>query len=919
MYAQSNFEQVEMLYLWLLISQAYAKRVRYEISFKVNLVLLVLIYSLFGEKYTFIFVRSVQADFFGPMGYELRSLIPPRINAPANINADDEMHLILEYKSDETIDNVATTRSNRFIVTGDQQNKNASLLLDMYRYISDEPEHLPHFVVLAGFHMLEQLPLKIQRDHLRNAASGLLKHQMFHDDRGPAVHLELASIASPNLLSEIVQKIITPVDNYRSRLKQYKKPEWSQNNQSLDRPYGMVHSIGCNEQELAALYESMGGTYFNGDEPKMRPDEEVLASLKDNRLESQEVDPFLDMVKSFAFVDSREQLTSAIPDVTAVASAIRFIMWRTIRLSRFHFHSYAYHIVAQRDVMIPERFRVWDWKTPNVSVAAGSAEATRKACQISKDDELDPNDFQIVAPRSIDVGDPILQLGLENGSAPGVHGTATIEGFMHSKRTQNEVDISISKWHWPDLANVLSKIYQSKKEPKSFRIIEFAYAPVVLCRNPRATVGLGDAISAAGLNAHIKSVIIPGHFGVLQETFKDKTMFTHPEELEKTLGRFSEVFHQKELERKEQEKLLEQEKQRKEEEARKAQELEEERKREEEERKRLEEERLLQDDLPLGVSSEEEIWEYALSSPYEFFFNMYLFNVHTELMEELMEQQSQESCQQDADETDETFELNREREPPKEDQSVLEYKYIMGAFGIVDEEEEEEDDDEEEEWYEGDTEDELNLVGGHRRDGAVGRRKGVRKDNSDDNPKEKVVLHFKDEDYPRHLQYPTPLEERDLSYFDDFFDEDRERELADLRQQIEEETAEVNLRRLYYRIERGSNEVAPDNPWFDPMKDDDDDEIVAEEDDDTYLDDVDSEEGQENFETIEDEIAYDGENNDEEHWKEYQEDEEVLDEPAGEDEEQAEENNEREDTDIEDYLEDQLESYSDEDEHVYKE
>eukprot|EP01138_Halocafeteria_seosinensis_P001693 gb/GECG01001736.1/.p1 GENE.gb/GECG01001736.1/~~gb/GECG01001736.1/.p1 ORF type:complete len:1077 (+),score=212.74 gb/GECG01001736.1/:1-3231(+) len=769
---------------------------------------------------------NCDTDYYGAISHELQSLIPHNINVPLGSYDYNEMHLIVEYSEKDPIQGVHAPRSNRFILTGDRQNKNVSVLLDMYKHIGESPSNMPHFVVLAGFHMLEQVSLPNRRDHLRNAASGLLKHQMFHDERGPAVHLELASIASPELLSEIVQYIITPVDNYASRPKSYQKPSWSQDDKVLDRPYGMIHSIGCNEQELAALYESMGGTYMNGDVPVMRPDEKWIEALKANSNESVEANPFLDMIKSFAFVDSRDQLTSAIPDIGAVASAIRFIMWRTVRLSRFHFHSYSYHIVAQRETMIPERFRVWNWKDASRSVAAGSAEATRKACQLGKNSVWSDTDLDIVAPRTFDIGDPLLQLGSTNGSSPGVHGMAEIEGASFSKK--HNVDIGTAKWTWPDLANALAQVYRSSRHVYHNKTIEFAYAPVVLCKQPRATVGIGDAISSAGLSAHIKSVIVPDHF----DTLKDTSTADNKEERERALGRFSDEYAEKQRLKVEKEKAEERERKRKQQE----------REEEEARQKELEEEEALQreqerlaDVLPLGFRSEKDADDLAPESPWEVLFHMQMFAVHTATREEQEAEEAQNACAEEKAAVGEDHE------------SVMEYKHIMTSAedDEPDEEQEEDGDTDEDEAgtgveeteNEGDAEydeegepdqeqegsdsfqKEMNeledadlfLVGGHRTTVPGTRKQSTSRDeqHAEDQSNRKPMV-FREEDYPEHLQFPPPVEEMDLSHLDDLVDEDKESEIADLRMMRLETIREIEIRRKYYRREHGSDEEITD-------------------------------------------------------------------------------------------------------------
>ncbi|EGD76800.1 hypothetical protein PTSG_12687 [Salpingoeca rosetta] len=107
------------------------------------------------------------------------------------------------------------------------------------------------------------------------------------------------------------------------------------------------------------------------------------------------------------------------------------------RLSRIHFHCLTYHLIASHQ---------GHWTGAGTAAAAGSLAASRRACE---DPHINVASFDILLP--------------------------------------------------PNTPNTNTWLHRNAVSVKKERIYEFAVAPVLVCKRPTKTVGLGDTISAAGL------------------------------------------------------------------------------------------------------------------------------------------------------------------------------------------------------------------------------------------------------------------------------------------------------------------------------------------------------------------------------------------------------------------------------------
>lgn len=142
---------------------------------------------------------------------------------------------------------------------------------------------------------------------------------------------------------------------------------------------------------------------------------------------------------------------SGVPDVGMVSDILFWILkehgrnhTRASALTRIHFHTLAYHILATVD---------GHWANQLAAVAAGARVAGTQAC----------------ATEAIDAGRVSLR-------APREFLTSRLEAASRIVLNPNE------------------PVVQWQREGVSFH-----FTPVLVCRDPLRTVGLGDAISAEGL------------------------------------------------------------------------------------------------------------------------------------------------------------------------------------------------------------------------------------------------------------------------------------------------------------------------------------------------------------------------------------------------------------------------------------
>jgi ADP-dependent glucokinase len=347
----------------------------------------------------------------GLVGPQLRGLLSPTIRTvappPSSSSPDsdtegdsedgseggvDAIHLIMEYSRDETWGEITSPRHNRFIVVHDAYNANIEGLESLSQQVEAEGAVASFGVFIAsGLNQLEGLDPETRDARLSAVASHLRAL-----DAATPVHLELASMVHRDFLLHMFSSLAVHSD-----------------------------SVGLNEEELAMLYEVLGGGY-TGD--------------------------------SF----TQDMLTGRVPDPRAVGLALQYVLDAvdllhaaepssppTLRqVSRMHFHCLSFHIIAVR-----EEVTVQHWTNRmDAAVSRGAIAAVSKACALPLD-ELTDSHIDVLAPMSF---------------------TTPSGEVLHITET-SPVAVWSSGGH------------------------SFYVAPVPVCKQPKNTVGLGDAISANAL------------------------------------------------------------------------------------------------------------------------------------------------------------------------------------------------------------------------------------------------------------------------------------------------------------------------------------------------------------------------------------------------------------------------------------
>jgi len=117
------------------------------------------------------------------------------------------------------------------------------------------------------------------------------------------------------------------------------------------------------------------------------------------------------------------------------------------RLTRIHFHCLTYHVIATLPYV---------WENSLVATAAGSRAASRQACDI---EQLREQDVELRTPE--------------------VFARSVTHWDLRRSLVKGDEGNPVSSWHRGD--------------------VNFFFSAVLVCRKPKRTVGLGDCISATGL------------------------------------------------------------------------------------------------------------------------------------------------------------------------------------------------------------------------------------------------------------------------------------------------------------------------------------------------------------------------------------------------------------------------------------
>ena len=322
---------------------------------------------------------------------------------------EDDVHLVLEYNKGEAYGpaaSAAAPRANRFIVTSAAVGD--ADVGGLLAAATAAWERKADVLVVSGLQIIESAPPPARKAAL--AAVGAALDRLQDGPAGsPAVHYEAASCASPGFVGELAAALLPRSD-----------------------------SLGFNEQEAADLYHALGGKYVG------------------------EAD----------LPGSREEVASERASPRAVASLLRWLLESPEgqRLSRLHFHSLPFHLIAYRVPAGGGPLRLW--RGGAGAVAAGSVAATAGALR-AEPEAIAAEELQLLL-RPAELSDPRQQPA--------------------ATRLYSVDQASVVEWSWA-LAQGMGSVV-------------FALAPVSVARRPLGTVGLGDAISAAALASDARAGVL---------------------------------------------------------------------------------------------------------------------------------------------------------------------------------------------------------------------------------------------------------------------------------------------------------------------------------------------------------------------------------------------------------------------------
>ena len=405
-----------------------------------------------------------------PVGASLRKKLHSRVKPIylGNAGGSDDIHLILEYAAGEVWTQRPAAskapRANRFIVTEPAPSLDGEALGD---FIAQARAFRPQLVVLSGIHLLEAMSDERREGELAKAEGAVAALRANDDGVVPMIHLELASLAGLDFMEAIGERMLRALRceslglneqelahafvALRGNVSTLPTPAASGAKEGKLNPLKLVRSLKSGAQRLvAAARAKLGGGGGGGAEGAAAVEgaaEESRRGVYAARLNASEAGRL-------------DALTSKLPNLDAVVAALLHVFdFAGTSLGRVHFHSLAYHVIAVRSSHEAQ------WPDAAAAAARGSVATTIQACG----DEAAPD-----AVRALHGDDLELLYRPLSG--------ATVRGVKLPP-----IDAASPVAEWTDTQSG----------------VRFALAPVLVCKKPVRTVGLGDTISGAAMHRHL--------------------------------------------------------------------------------------------------------------------------------------------------------------------------------------------------------------------------------------------------------------------------------------------------------------------------------------------------------------------------------------------------------------------------------
>ncbi|CAD6194429.1 unnamed protein product [Caenorhabditis auriculariae] len=169
---------------------------------------------------------STEVYLVGPIGPRSQALLHPSVKRTNSTRiVKDELHVIMEYKQGEILDDWVAPSSSRFITSHDHFSGSTVVMEMFFRAIS---QFKPDLVIVSGIHLLEFQNKEMRLEKLR-----LVKRNLLQVNPKTPIHFEMSSFGDAVFASDVLQRVI---------------------------PY--VDSLGINEQELAFLAHIANGPHM---------------------------------------------------------------------------------------------------------------------------------------------------------------------------------------------------------------------------------------------------------------------------------------------------------------------------------------------------------------------------------------------------------------------------------------------------------------------------------------------------------------------------------------------------------------------------------------------------------------------------------------------------------------------------------
>ncbi len=253
-------------------------------------------------------MEGCEVSLGGPVGPRLAAMLEsPKLRHAPSKGVKEDVHIILEYSPGEEWGGSKASRGNRFILN-EGTNEGISRFDGMEAHLGSLSSFSPDLLIVTGINIAESQPTDFRTKRIMDIATSLRQVP-----ESTPIHLELASFAEDSFLKDVVAHL-----------------------------FGCADSTGLNEQELADLYESMGGSYTHG----------------------------------FDRDDATGQRVKNVPSVAAVSFMLAFVLNTcktgarengSRKIARIHFHCLAYHIVAEDKALSLKKWLVAIFACPRFS------------------------------------------------------------------------------------------------------------------------------------------------------------------------------------------------------------------------------------------------------------------------------------------------------------------------------------------------------------------------------------------------------------------------------------------------------------------------------------------------------------------------------------------------------------------------